>query len=160
MKAKIGVKKRFNIINEKKSIIINAFKSAFFLLEIMRDDEKLKHKKVIKNLLLKRHQNTWAWMFWVSHDVGLGLSFDLSHQPQTMKHFRPFQMAMTWKGKKSQIPKFWILDPPQRAWSFLPPFIKLKNMVMWVFKLFVVTFLDFSQRRWVLKMLGFHWFLS
>ena len=55
MKAKTGVKKRFNIINEKKSIIINAFKSAFFLLEIMRDDKKLKHKKVVKNWLL----NNW-----------------------------------------------------------------------------------------------------
>ena len=55
MKAKIGVKKRFNIINEKKSIIINAFNSAFFLLDIMRDDKKLKHKKVIKNWLL----NNW-----------------------------------------------------------------------------------------------------
>ena len=55
MKAKTGVKNRFNITNEKKSIIINAFKSAFFLLEIMRDDKKLKHKKVIKNWLL----NNW-----------------------------------------------------------------------------------------------------
>jgi hypothetical protein len=49
VKAKTGVKKRFNIINEKKSITINAFRSAFFLLEIIRDDKKLKHKKVIKN---------------------------------------------------------------------------------------------------------------
>ena len=55
MKAKTGVKKKFNTSNEKKSIIINAFKSAFFLLEIMRDDKKLKHKKVIKNWLL----NNW-----------------------------------------------------------------------------------------------------
>ena len=55
MKAKTGVKNRFNIISEKKSIIISAFKSAFFLLEIMRDDKKLKHKKVIKNWLL----NNW-----------------------------------------------------------------------------------------------------
>jgi hypothetical protein len=49
VKAKTGVKNRFNIISEKKSIIISAFKSAFFLLEIMRDDKKLKHKRVIKN---------------------------------------------------------------------------------------------------------------
>jgi hypothetical protein len=49
VKAKTGVKKRFNIINEKKSIIINALKSAFLLLEIIRDDKKLKHKKIIKN---------------------------------------------------------------------------------------------------------------
>ena len=55
MKAKTGVKKRFNIINEKKSIIINALKSAFFLLEIIRDDKKLKHKKIIKNWLV----NNW-----------------------------------------------------------------------------------------------------
>ena len=55
MKAKTGVKKRFKIISEKKSIIINAFKSAFFFLEIMTEDKKLKHKKVIKNWLL----NNW-----------------------------------------------------------------------------------------------------
>ena len=55
MKAKTGVKKRFNISNEKKSIIIKALKSAFFLLEIIRDDKKLKHKKVIKNWSL----NSW-----------------------------------------------------------------------------------------------------
>jgi UTP-glucose-1-phosphate uridylyltransferase len=48
VKAKTGAKKIFNIINEKKSIIINAFNSAFFLLEIMIEDKKLKHKKVIK----------------------------------------------------------------------------------------------------------------
>ena len=55
MKAKTGVKNKFNIIKEKKSMIINAFKSTFFLLEIIRDDKKLKHKKVIKNWLL----NNW-----------------------------------------------------------------------------------------------------
>ena len=49
MKAKRGVKKRFNIINEKKSITINPFKSEFFLLEIYKDDKKLKHNKIIKN---------------------------------------------------------------------------------------------------------------
>ena len=55
MKAKTGVKKRFNIIKEKKSIIISTFKSAYFLLEIIRDDKKLKHKKIIKNWLV----NNW-----------------------------------------------------------------------------------------------------
>ena len=49
MKAKTGVKKRVNIINEKKSITINPFKSVFFLLEIYKDDKKLKHNKIIKN---------------------------------------------------------------------------------------------------------------
>ena len=49
MNAKIGVKKRFNIINEKKSININPFKSVFFLFEIYRDDKKLKHNNIIKN---------------------------------------------------------------------------------------------------------------
>ena len=49
MKAKTGVKKRFNIINEKKSININPFKSALFLFEIHKDDKKLKHNNIIKN---------------------------------------------------------------------------------------------------------------
>ena len=49
MKAKIGVKKRFNIINEKKSININPFKSAFFWFEIYKDEKKLKHNNIIKN---------------------------------------------------------------------------------------------------------------
>ena len=43
------------MINEKKSIIINPFKSAFFLFEINKEDKKLKHNKVIKKWLL----NTW-----------------------------------------------------------------------------------------------------
>ena len=55
MKAKTGVKKKFNIINEKKSIIINTFKSEFFLFEINKEDKKLKHNKKIKNWLL----NIW-----------------------------------------------------------------------------------------------------
>ena len=49
MKAKIGVKKRFNIINEKKSININPFKSVFLWFEIYKDDKKLRHNKIIKN---------------------------------------------------------------------------------------------------------------
>ena len=49
MKAKIGVKKRFNIINEKKSININPFKSVFFWFEIYKDEKKLRHNKIIKN---------------------------------------------------------------------------------------------------------------
>ena len=55
MKAKTGAKKRFNMINEKKSIIINAFISVFFPFEIIKDDKKLKNRKVIKNWLL----NNW-----------------------------------------------------------------------------------------------------
>ena len=49
MKAKIGVKKKFNIINEKKSINISPFKSVFFLFEIYKDEKKLKLNKIIKN---------------------------------------------------------------------------------------------------------------
>ena len=56
MKAKIGVKKRLSIINEKKSITINPFKSEFFLLEIYKDDKKLKHNNIIKN---------WSVNIWV-----------------------------------------------------------------------------------------------
>ena len=51
VKAKIGVKKIFNMINEKKSIIINPFNSKFFLFEIYKEDIKLKHNKVIKKWL-------------------------------------------------------------------------------------------------------------
>ena len=49
MKAKTGVKKIFNIINEKKSITINPFKSVLLLFEIYKDDKKLKHNNIIKN---------------------------------------------------------------------------------------------------------------
>jgi hypothetical protein len=49
VKAKTGVKKIFNIINEKKSITINPFKSVFFLLEIHKDDKKPKNNNIIKN---------------------------------------------------------------------------------------------------------------
>jgi hypothetical protein len=48
VKAKIGVKKKFNIISDKKSIIIIPFKLVFFLLEMYKDDKKLKHNKIIK----------------------------------------------------------------------------------------------------------------
>ena len=65
MKAKIGVKNRFNIINEKKSIIINIFKFVFFFLEIMRDDKKLKHKNVIKN---------WSLNHWDSKTLKFKIS--------------------------------------------------------------------------------------
>ena len=73
MKAKIGVKKRFSIINEKKSITINPFKSLFFLLEIYKDDKKLKHNNIIKN---------WSINIWDSktltfkvRNISLVLSF-------------------------------------------------------------------------------------
>ena len=48
MKAKIGVKKKFNIIRDKKSIIIMPFKLLFLKIEMYKDDNKLKHKNVIK----------------------------------------------------------------------------------------------------------------
>ena len=73
MKAKIGVKKRFNIINEKKSMNINPFKSVFFLFEIYKDDKKLKHSNIIKN---------WSVNIWYSktlkfkiRNISLVLSF-------------------------------------------------------------------------------------
>ena len=53
MKAKIGVKKKFKIITEKKSINMRDFKSIFFLFDIYMDDKKLKHKNIIKNWVLK-----------------------------------------------------------------------------------------------------------
>ena len=73
MKAKIGVKKRFNIINEKKSININPFKSVFFWFEIYKDEKKLKHNNIIKN---------WSVNIWDSktlkfkvRNISLVLSF-------------------------------------------------------------------------------------
>tara|TARA_B100001250_G_C19346285_1_gene591302 strand:- start:119 stop:451 length:333 start_codon:yes stop_codon:yes gene_type:complete len=49
VKAKIGVKKKFNISIDKKSIIIIPLKLVFFLLEMYKDDKKLKHNSIIKN---------------------------------------------------------------------------------------------------------------
>ena len=49
VKANTGVKKKFRIIRDKKSIIINALISTSFLFEIYIDDKKLKNKSIIKN---------------------------------------------------------------------------------------------------------------
>ena len=48
----MGVKKKFKTSKDKKSIIISALSSTFFLLAIYVDDKKLKNNKVIKNWLL------------------------------------------------------------------------------------------------------------
>ena len=53
MKAKTGVKKKFNINNEKKSITIIAIILAFFFCEINKDDTKLKNNIIIKNWSVK-----------------------------------------------------------------------------------------------------------
>ena len=53
VKAKIGVKKKFNIISDEKSIIIIPFISKFFLFDMYKDDKKLKHNNIIKNSSLK-----------------------------------------------------------------------------------------------------------
>ena len=53
VKANTGVKKKFRIIKDKKSIIINALLSESLLLEMYIDDKKLKNKIIIKNWLLK-----------------------------------------------------------------------------------------------------------
>ena len=53
MKAKIGVKKKFNIISDEKSMIIIPFKLVFFLFEMYKDDTKLKHNSIVKNWSLK-----------------------------------------------------------------------------------------------------------
>ena len=53
VKAKIGVKKKFKIIKDKKSINISALRLAFFLFEINTEDIKLKNKNIIKNWSLK-----------------------------------------------------------------------------------------------------------
>ena len=49
----MGVKKKFNIISDEKSIIIIPFKLVFFLFEMYKDDKKLKHNRIIKNWSLK-----------------------------------------------------------------------------------------------------------
>ena len=53
MKAKIGVKKKFNMNNEKKSIIIIPIRLVFFPSEIYKEDTKLKNNMITKNWLLK-----------------------------------------------------------------------------------------------------------
>ena len=53
MKAKIGDKKRFSIISEKKSMAISPLKSVFFSYEMYKDDKKLKINIMIKNWSLK-----------------------------------------------------------------------------------------------------------
>ena len=73
MKAKIGVKKRFNIINEKKSININPFKSVFLWFEIYKDDKKLRHNKIIKNWSVNIWESkTLKFKVW---NISLVLSF-------------------------------------------------------------------------------------
>ena len=46
MKATIGVKKKLRIINDKKSIIISALSSTFFLLEIYIDNNLKWHSHI------------------------------------------------------------------------------------------------------------------
>ena len=53
VKARTGVKKKFNIITDKKSIIISILISKFFLLARYIDDNKLKIKSIIRFLSLK-----------------------------------------------------------------------------------------------------------
>ena len=53
MKAKIGDKKRFSMIKEKKSMIIIPFRFVFSFFEMYIDDKKPRHNIPIKNSLLK-----------------------------------------------------------------------------------------------------------
>ena len=53
MKANTGVKKKFSINNEKKSITIIPIRLAFFFCEIYKDDKKLKNNVTIKNWSVK-----------------------------------------------------------------------------------------------------------
>ena len=53
MKAKIGDKKRFSMIKEKKSIIMTPFRFMFFFFEMYTDDKKPRPNIPIKNSLLK-----------------------------------------------------------------------------------------------------------
>ena len=53
MKAKIGDKKRFSMIKEKKSMIMTPFRFVFSFFEMYIDDKKPRHNIPIKNSLLK-----------------------------------------------------------------------------------------------------------
>ena len=54
MKAKIGDKKRFSMIKEKKSMIMTPLRFVLSFFEIYKDDKKLRHNIPIKNSLLKK----------------------------------------------------------------------------------------------------------
>ena len=53
MKAKIGDKKKFSIIKEKKSMTIIPLRFVLSFFEMYKDDKKLRHNIPIKNSLLK-----------------------------------------------------------------------------------------------------------
>ena len=53
MKAKTGVKKKFNINNEKKSITMTPIRLVPLFCEIYKDDIKLKVNNIIKNWSVK-----------------------------------------------------------------------------------------------------------
>ena len=53
MKAKIGDKKRFSMIKEKKSMIMTPFRFVFSFFEMYIDDKKPRHNIPNKNSLLK-----------------------------------------------------------------------------------------------------------
>ena len=55
MNAKIGDKKRFSMIREKKSMIMTPFRFVFSFFEIYIDDKKPRHNIPIKNSLLKKY---------------------------------------------------------------------------------------------------------
>ena len=54
MKAKMGDKKIFSMIKEKKSMIMIPFRLAFSFFEMYIDDKKPRHNIPIKNSLLKK----------------------------------------------------------------------------------------------------------
>ena len=53
MKAKIGDKKKFSMIKEKKSMIMTPCRFVCFFFPMYIDDKKLRHNIPIKNSLLK-----------------------------------------------------------------------------------------------------------
>ena len=53
MKAKIGDKKKFSIIKEKKSMIMTLFRLVLSFFEMHKDDKKLRHNIPTKNSSLK-----------------------------------------------------------------------------------------------------------
>ena len=103
MKAKIGDKKRFNIIKEKKSMIMILLRLAFSFFEMYIDDKKLRHNIPIKNSLLKNSASKTLKL----RILNISLVSSLFNNNGAMITADPFK-----KNKHSDIKNFFLKDIP------------------------------------------------
>ena len=101
MKAKIGDKKRFNIIKEKKSMIIILLRFEFSFFEMYIDDKNPRHNITIKNSLLKNAASK-TWKFRI---LNISLVSSLLNNNGAIITVAPFK-----KNKHSEMKNFFLKE--------------------------------------------------